>query len=295
MVATLESRWQETRAFAEPAEALFRDGCTGVTWELDTARIFSAWSLMYLGELAELRRRWAGLMKEARDRGDRYLAGTLGTLPMAVLRLADDDPAAAEEGLRQASGLWSREGFHVQHHNRVLAECYINLYRGEGREARGRLASLWPAYARSLLLRLQVIRIELRRLRAMSALAAAAAAHGRGPFLREAAREARRLDRERAPGGRAHASLIRAQVAALTGDPRGSRASFDAAIGAFESLGMSLPAAAARRRLGTLLGGHEGSALVAEADDWMTSQGIRDPARMAALYVTPDPPRGPRA
>jgi hypothetical protein len=56
---------------------------------------------------------------------------------------------------------------------------------------------------------------------------------------------------------------------------------------------MSIFAAATRRHLGGLLGGDGGRALVAEADGWMTSQGIGNPARMAALYAAPGPCREP--
>ena len=79
---------------------------------------------------------------------------------------------------------------------------------------------LWPAYTRSLLLRVQIIRIELRRLRALGALTAAKASGDPAPFLKSAAREARSLDAERIPGASAHARLIRAQAAAATGDLR---------------------------------------------------------------------------
>ncbi len=66
---------------------------------------------------------------------------------------------------------------------------------------------------------------------------------------------------------------------------------FEGAIRAYRELGMSLFAAAAQRSLGSLLGGDEGRALVAAADQWMTSQGIRNPARMASLYIGPAPDR----
>ena len=51
---------------------------------------------------------------------------------------------------------------------------------------------------------------------------------------------------------------------------------------AFEAVDMGLFAAAARRRLGTLLGGDAGRALIAQADAWMAAQEVRNPARMAA-------------
>jgi hypothetical protein len=49
---------------------------------------------------------------------------------------------------------------------------------------------------------------------------------------------------------------------------------------------MGVYAAAARRHLGTLVGGDEGCDLIARADAWMIDQGISNPARMAA-GITP--------
>jgi len=289
--AYLEGRWKEARTFAEPAEAIFRDQCTGVAWEIDTARIFALWSLNYLGEIGELRRRWSELMRDAKERGDMYMTGTLGTLMMAIVRVADDDLESGQDELRQVSRLWSRQGFHIQHHNCVLASCLISLYRGDNAETWERLEMLRPTYARSLLLRVQTIRIELYRFRARGALAASRVADYPGRLVQEAVRTVRSLEREDFPAAAAHALSIRAQIAASRGASFAARSLFEGAICAYRELGMSLFAAATQRGLGSLLGGDEGMALVAEADQWMTSQGIRNPARMAALYVGPAPDR----
>jgi len=48
---------------------------------------------------------------------------------------------------------------------------------------------------------------------------------------------------------------------------------------------MGLCAAAARLRLGALIGGAKGAELVAQADTWMTHQGIRKPAAMTEIVA----------
>jgi hypothetical protein len=48
---------------------------------------------------------------------------------------------------------------------------------------------------------------------------------------------------------------------------------------------MRLNAAAARRRLGILIGGDRGRALATEADACMASEQIRNPCRMTAMLA----------
>src|SRR2546426_8087441 len=78
----------------------------------------------------------------------------------------------------------------------TLAENQIDLYVGDAASARARLAANWAALRRSMLLRIQMFRIEAHHLRARCALAFARHAPSPEPYLREAERDAQRVARE---------------------------------------------------------------------------------------------------
>ena len=60
--AYLEGRWTLAQMECDRAETIFRDSCTGVAWELDTAHAFALWGLSHQGAVAELSRRWPILL-----------------------------------------------------------------------------------------------------------------------------------------------------------------------------------------------------------------------------------------
>ena len=163
----LLGHWERAREAAERAEELFHERCTGVAWELATARFLQCGMLYYLGEIAELARRLPRFLREAEDRGDLYALATLGYLGSAAA-LAADDPEEAGRGLAAVMGPWTRRGYHIQHRNALWAAAHVALYRGEGRAAWDLIREQWPALEGSLILRIQFVRITMRHLRARS-------------------------------------------------------------------------------------------------------------------------------
>jgi hypothetical protein len=121
--------------------------------------------------------------------------------------------------------------------------------------------------------------------RAYLAAAAGAAPSRRLKLLRAASRDARALGRIRIKVAAAYSACLLAGVAVGRGDRDRARALLTEAEAGFLALGMMLDAAASRRRRGELLGGDEGRALVASADAVMSAQGIRNPARMTAMFL----------
>jgi hypothetical protein len=285
ITAYMEGRWQEARAACEAAAGIFRERCTGVAWELDTAHSFHLWALFFLGEVGEIAHRLPTLLQEARERGDLYAATNLGTFVGHLTWLADDDPEGARRDLGEVMAHWSRQGFHVQHLTGLMGQIQVDLYRGAADSAWARVTGQWPALARSLFLRVQVVRIFMWHLRARSALAAAVHSPRPGPLWRAARRDARRIEREGMAWARPLAELLRAGVAAGRGDRAGARDLLRAAEVGCRAAGMGLFTAAVGYRLGQLLDGDAGQRRIADAVDWMAGQGIRNPARMAGLYA----------
>ena len=79
---------------------------------------------------------------------------------------------------------------------------------------------------------------------------------------------------------------LRAGIARVRGrDEERVRRLLEAAAAEFDACDMALHAAAVRRRLGDLIGGTEGAALVAAADTWMRAQGIVNATRMTTMLV----------
>lgn len=267
------------------AATVFRDRCTGVTWELDTSQTFATWALLYMGELAEMSGRFQAFHREARARGDRYMASTMGVYPGAIARLAADEPGEARELADSSINDWSRTGFHVQHLNHFYGLMYIHLHEQDGPAAWDLAERTLPRLRRSLLTRVEHVAIDCLQLRVRAALAAATTANDPAPMLAAARTLARQLARRRTTWGRPVATLARAGVAHLRGDRDAAVELLRAGADQAEAMALGLFAAAARRHLGTLIGGDEGRAGVERADAWMAAREIKNPERMAHGYL----------
>jgi eukaryotic-like serine/threonine-protein kinase len=261
-------------------EAILRERCTGVTWELDTACVYELLALVQLGRWRELAELAPARYESARERSDAYLTTFFKTriefLPLLMAGDVDQARRAQRDSLRG----WSGIGFQVQHYWDWYAIGEIDLYDRRALDGWARLHERWGRFRLSLLPLTQSVRTEIYYLRARLALAVAAeygGAVGRA-MLRRAAKASHRLAAERVPHATALSLLLRACVAA-----RLDAATPDLLIAAEEALtatGHLHHAAAARWRRGQLIGGDEGAAAIAGAESWMSGQGVRHPERM---------------
>jgi eukaryotic-like serine/threonine-protein kinase len=266
------------------AERIFRDHCTGVIWEQDTAQIFGLWSLFYMGRIGELRARYASVFEEARQRGDRYLMTTLGTQVGTLLLLADDEPQAAREALDDLMSRWTHDGFTVQHHNEFFARQAIDLYQGRIESALARFARVEPLYRSALLLRIQHIRTDLWQLKARCCLAAATRdADRRGDALSRVAKCIRNLRNDPLPCGTALAALLEADRHAVDGRTDAAVAGWRLAGEELLRADMVLAARVADWQRGRCLAGSEGAALAEAAWEWFRQQQVRHPERLVRM------------
>jgi ATP/maltotriose-dependent transcriptional regulator MalT len=174
----------------------------------------------------------------------------------------------------------------VQHWYADYSRAQTELYRGDAADAWARIRDAWPALERSFLLRSAAIRIPALYIHAGTALALAAFDPGASKeLLRLAEHDAQRLAGERAGFPDALALLVRAAVARRRGDAPGAVRMVSDAEQRLRANDTLLFANVALRRRGELVGGADGSDLVASADAWLAKKGIRRPDRATEMLA----------
>jgi serine/threonine protein kinase len=281
--AFLRGEWRNARDLCREAEQVLRDSTRGTTWESTSAQSFGLAGMYYLGELRELTQVVPAKLREAEERGNLWFATGLRSWRTNVAWLALDDPDEARRQVMLANKQWSREGFHLQHYYELLANGQIDLYVGNGSAGLERTERHWQALSRSLLLRVQNIRVEAQHLRARCALAEAKH-NGDARLLAVATQAARTIRREHMPWATAIAQLVEASVAAVRKEA-GAAEKLAAAEQALGAADMHLYAAATRLRHGTVLGGAHGNEIVNAARKELATLGATSPERIADMVA----------
>ena len=276
-IAFLQFRISETIEAALPAEAMFRERCTGVWWELGLTRTMMGWAHTHGGNTAGVTQCIRDYYGDARERGDLALVTNLEAVCLPYLDLVAGDVDGAAQHLAEALALWPHKGFHVQHVSLRFSETAMHLYRGDGRAAYAGFERDWPALRWSLQLQNQVTRVIMLEQRARSALAVG--------LVARAERDARRIKRERTPWAEGFADRILAGVAWHRGERDASLSLLRSAAAGLERDSLRLHAAATWRRFGELMGGDEGRVALERGDAEMQRQQVRDVEPMTDSYV----------
>jgi len=279
--------WQRSLERLDAGMQLLHDRCAGVAWDISIAQMSAHRALFMMGHFGELASRSHAWLREAEDAGDLY-GEVWSALFSAAALLAGDDPQGARDRITAARSRWSQDGFHFQHMLALVLETFCDLYEGHSGRAWQRLSEQWAAVEASHILHWQFLRIFGLQVRAAAALATCREQpHAEVVLLAAAERDAAQLDvdAEHRRDSSAAAALIRAGIAAQTGDRAQAIAHLDVAIAGFEAAQMVVYAACARRRKGEYLGGLTGAAMIAEADRTMVDHAIVRPWQWAAIYA----------
>jgi serine/threonine protein kinase/tetratricopeptide (TPR) repeat protein len=282
----LRGRYKEGLEDLEKADAAI-SGTPGTAWERDSIRLFLTNCLAQLGALGRVARETPRYVEDAKHRGDVYLAANLRIGLANLAWLAMDRPEAALGHINAAMSEWSKSGFHLEHFYELVARTNALLYAGRVDEAHANISRHWRALQRSLIpVAIQSVRVYALTARGRAALALAERDDARrAELLRDVERAARGVIRERMPWATPGAQLLRAGVARVRGDIDGAAALLRSSTSGFDAADMALHAAASRGALGELLGGDEGRALVDQAESWMRSESVKNPARMSAMIA----------
>jgi len=244
----------QNMAFAEKA---FRERHAGTVWEVNNLRLFLLMSLRYLGRMRELNQLVDRYTREAEIRGDRWMQAGMARGMNQIWLLRDD--VARARALQESA--WSPPDtgfFHLQHWYALLGRGGLALYTAEPEPFSG-LRDALSVVERSLLMRIQVVRVEHHWMAGRLAIAEGLAD--------EARRRIRRLRAERVPHADLWAALLTAGV-----DPRPE--TLHAALAESQSGGNLHAAAVVRYLLRDPTGADE-----------LVAQGARDLDRLCRLVV----------
>jgi hypothetical protein len=181
--------------------------------------------------------------------------------------LAADDPDAARRAVRQVMDRWSLQGFHFQHYLEMFAENQIDLYNGSWASAWRRSDERFPLMKSAFLLRIPQVKIEALHLVGRSALAAAKAS-GDTALIERAERNAREIEKEKAPWAQPFARALRAGAFSLRGAREDAMDTLAQAARMFEKWDLMLYAKAADYR--------RGSGMRTNAEEWLRFRGVKN-------------------
>lgn len=283
-VAFLCGRWRDCLARCDAAERVFRDECVGVAWEISTANQLSLSCLLHMGHIGELRRRLPHALDEADHRGDLYAATQLRTALQPDMCLMDDREAAARDELARAeTGLPQRE-ITMQHWQHMQSSALVELYAGAPAKAVELMDRRLPAVRRAFLLRVYAVRAFTSYIQTTAWLGALAGGAPEPARLRASIR--RTCDGLGTDAvTRSVPLVVGAGLAVLHGDLDAAVEGYRGAAAAFDAVDMMMNASAARWRLGELLGGDEGRALIGQASAALSAEGIVRPDRVVAMFA----------
>lgn len=275
LVLVFSGEWRAARRLLDEAEKILRERCRAVTWELTNAQAWSCNSLILCGDLPEAAARMPSLLREARDRSDRYALMHL-IYPACITRLAADD---AVEGWRVASDDSTFRSFEpgrftAGHWGRMISTQSVHRYRGEGKQARAFVQAKWRGLESSQFLRVHLMRVFSQFERALSFIAALEDGETDLRVTRETERLVKRVRADTPAYAAPLGDYLLGCLSAARRDTDRALAAFERAKTGLELADMGYLALCARQRYAELLGGDAGREQIAQCREQFSQQGV---------------------
>ncbi|HKP62594.1 MAG TPA: protein kinase [Polyangiales bacterium] len=275
-------RSQEAHDYLDRALRELR-GCEGVEWEVDAANVYQQLTSYEAGNYLTIAQTAPTLIEEALRRRRVWAAAMLGGFAGMTAWLVPNDLDGYRRVIEEVKQSWQpMDPPSWPDYVLLVAESRGRIYSGDAQAGFALYEAQAPAYARSQLVRAGGAGRD--GYVAHRGKCAAAALRAKGPLpaeLRSRALAAiqgslRILRRATNAKSLGVASSLDAALALARGDAGTAAKALRLTVVHFERAGSYMLAAAARRRLGQLVGGSEGAELSRRGDDFMDSQRIVD-------------------
>ena len=289
----VDNDWFATRDISMRGAEVWAEAGRGHTWEVDLFDQFAGWGLGTAGEYRAAADHAERVLRGARRRGDRFIDVAF-RVQFPFRHLLDD---RAEEGVLdvdEALASWPvpdgleqiSNQFYWAWRSRAMLAMYAQRTEADAPwldEGRLRME-------RSLLWKVPAVRLDVSLWAGSCSLTRAAEARrAGGSGVREHLAAARRrlavIDASPFPARVGTGLAFRAILAHLEGNETRAVDTLRAALPLLDQFRANGTAAAARWRLGQLVGGDEGAALIAGARAWLTSLGALRPERFVAFAM----------
>ncbi len=276
-------RFRQAAEQCAASERSFRQ-VGGAAWEISSMRLFRVWSLHRIGAFTELAPYLDDFIRDAERRGDLYAQTTLIRSCHRVALVLGSVADTLRE-LSQTKWIAPEGRFHLQHWYEFDARAEIALFEGNTEIILDDSRAIGRSLKRSMLTRVITVRVDYYWLHSRLLLSAMARRPADQVDLREVAKLAKLLEKEGQDYATVMASLVRAAIAVRKGDPQQAKTLLESAIPLAKSADMFLHAAIAERRLGEMLSGDEGQALIAQGTDWLSHAGIENVNSVTDLFA----------
>ncbi|MBV8865342.1 MAG: protein kinase [Acidobacteriaceae bacterium] len=260
--------------------------CRGVAWHLATIRTFRLYAIAYLGHFRELASACEELAKEGSDRGDLYLVTNVSTFPLPLSLIARDLPDEARRIAKDSLARWTSNPRALAHVMTCWTLTYTDLYSADSEGALRNSEQHWLYLRKSLLNRVNNLRVFAWDASGRAALASALYSRDRARLLGTVRRRIRKLESEYFSVPHAMAKAMRAGLADLEEQPERAIFYLREALSQFEDLHMTGFSNAIKLRLATLVGGDEGRELSRQSEAWAQAEGVHNLDCFKRLYTS---------